>query len=545
MTAFARFLGIAIVSVVFLNTSCTCEDKSSKGQVLHVGNGSEPKDLDPSLATGEPESNVINNVFEGLVSLNETTLQPAPAIAESWTISPDGKIYTFYLRKDAKWSDGKEITAEDFVWSWTRVLEPLTASEYAYQLYYIKNGEDYNKGKIKDSSQLGIKALDKYTLQVELANPTPFFLKLASFYTLYPTPKQSVTKFKGQEWTKEGNMICNGPYKLVEWKLNRYIKVVPNEHYWDTKSVRFKEIYFYPTENSDTEEKMFLSGKLHITNTVPPLRVPYYQKINDPNFKAPPQLATYFYFFNVKRKPTNDARVRRALSLVIDRKSIVENILHGGQIPATSLTPSVNGYFYKNEDLPESVSPTAIAEAKQLLKEAGYPDGKGLPPIDIHYNTLEAHKKIAVAIQSMWKKNLGINVGIYNQEWKVYLDTQIKMDFTISRRGWVADYPDPNTFLDLFVTDGGNNKTGWSNKEYDNYIHLAGQTMDEQKRFDYFHKAEAILLKELPLLPIYFYTKPRLRTPNLRKLQDGKYVDWEFGVLDRIVYKNFVLVDKI
>jgi len=566
MSGFTRVLGV-FLPLVLMNVSCTkCNKESTQAlpsaqsktgqtfkeaadQTLNLGNGAEPKEIDPALVTGEPDGNVVFNIFEGLVTLDNDTLEPQPAVAESWTISPDGKTYTFKIRKNAKWSDGSELTAEDFVWSWTRVLTPMTASEYAYQLYYVKNGEDFNKGKIKDPNMLGLKAPDKYTFVVELAHPTPFFLKLCAFYTLNPTPKQVVTKFPGQEWTKEENIVSNGPYKLVEWKLNRHIKAVPNEYYWDKDAVKLKEIYFYPIENSDTEEKMFLSGKLHLTNTVPPLRIPKYEEEAkkmgaDATYRAFPQLASYFYRFNVKRKPVDDWRVRRALALTIDRTALVKNILHAGQVPATSFTPPVHGYSFKG-DLPETVTPAAIAEAKKLLAEAGYPDGKGMEKIEIHYNTLEAHKKIAVAIQSMWKTNLGIDVGLFNQEWKVYLDTQVKMDFTVSRAGWVADYPDPNTFLDMFVTGGGNNKTNWSNKDYDHYIEQAGQTMDEAKRFDYFHKAEAILLKELPVLPIYFYTRPRLATPLLKRIVGGKYVVWVPNVIDRTVYKNFVLVEKI
>lgn len=548
MKAIARFLSISL-SVVMLHEVQAVNYKPSANQILNLGNGAEPRELDPALATGEPEGNILDNIFEGLASLDNKTLEPTPGVAESWTISKDGKTYTFKIRKDAKWSDGKSLTAHDFVWSWTRTLMPMTASEYAYQLYYIKNGEAFNKGKIKDASTLGVKAIDDHTLEVVLDHPTPFFLKLTSFRTLYPTPKHVVTKFPGQDWTKEGNMVSNGPYKLAQWKLNRHIKVVENEHYWDKSSPRMKEIFFYPTENSDTEEKMFLSGKLHITNTVPSLRVPFYEKTSKTQgdssiYRSAPQLASYFYWINVKRKPMDDKRVRRALALTIDRTEIVRNVLHGGQLPASSFTPTVHGYSYKS-NIPPTVTPASIAEAKKLLADAGYPEGKGMPRIEIHYNTLEAHKKIAVAIQSMWKKNLGIDVGIFNQEWKVYLDTQKKFDFTLSRGGWVADYPDPNTFLDIFVTGGGNNHTQWSNKEYDNFIDLAGQTLDEKKRFEYFQKAEGILMDELPLLPIYFYTRQRLVYPDLKVVENGKYVKWTPNIIDRTVYKGFSLVEKI
>ena len=387
----------------------------------------------------------------------------------------------------------------------------MTAAEYAYQLYYIKNGEQFNKGQLKDPSLVGVKALDPYTLQVELVNPTPFFLKLTAFHALNPVPPHVVSKFPGQEWTKEGNLVSNGPFKLTEWKLNRHIRLEANPFYWDRAAVKLKDIYFYPTENVDTEEKMFTAGKLHITNTVPTLRTPYYAQMAKQAkgyqpYKDTPLLASYFYRFNVKRKPTDDWRVRRALALTIDRKAIVERIMHGGQIPATTFTPPVIGYSFKG-DLPDNVTPAAIAEAKKLLAEAGYPEGKGLGKIEILYNTNEGHKKIAVAIQDMWKKNLGIDVGLFNQEWKVYLDTQRRMDFTISRAGW------------------------------------AGQTLDQAKRFENFHKAEAILMKELPVLPIYFYTYNRLVSEHIKMIENGQFREWSANIMQRFVYKNFAMVD--
>lgn len=554
MMALAKFLFIPLFGLLLScenknkapNENQTNENGSASDQILLYGNGSEPRELDPSLAVGEPEGNILDNLFEGLATLHPQTLEAQPGMAESWTVSPDGKTYTFKIRKDAKWSDGKELTAEDFVWSWTRTLQPITASEYAYQLYYIKNGEAFNTGKIKDPKQLGVKALDKYTLEVELVNPTPFFIKLTAFRTLFPIPRHVIEKFPGHEWTRDKNMVSNGPYKIMEWKLNKDIKVVQNEYYWDKNSVRLKGIVFYPTENSDTEEKMFLSGKLHVTNTVPSMKIPYYEKeskkLGDQSiYSATPEMATYFYWINVKKKPMDDKRVRRALALTIDRTEIVRDILHAGQIPTGSFTPPVNGYTHEGT-LPLTVTPAAIAEAKKLLTEAGYPDGKGLPKIEIHYNTLEAHKKIAVAIQSMWKKNLGIDVGLFNQEWKVYLDTQRKFEFQVSRGGWVADYPDPNTFLDLFVTNGGNNHTQWSNPAYDKLIREAAQTVEEKKRFEFFHKAESILLDELPMIPIYFYTRTRLITPKFRYVDNGKFVRWVPNVTNHNVFKNFAFV---
>lgn len=523
--------------------------KLAANQVLKIGNGAEPKELDPAKTTGVPEHHLLQNLFEGLTAQDPLTLDPIPGIAESWTISPDGKTYTFKIRKNAKWSDGKALTAEDFVWSWRRALDPKTAGEYAYQLYYVTNGEEYNTGKVKDAAQVGVVAKDPYTLVVSLKAPTPFFLRLTSFQTLYPTPRHVVEKFPGNEWTREGNMVSSGAFKLAEWKINKHIKMVPNEHYWDVAKVKLKEIYFYPIENIDTEEKTFTQGALHMTNEVPNLKIPKYQAEKAKSkgyhaYRSDPYLGTYFYRFNVTRKPLNDIRVRRALTLAIDRKLLIDKVILGGQRPATSFTPpNTAGYTY-GDVLNPTLDPASLKEAKKLLADAGYPDGKGFPKIDILYNTSENHKKIAVAIQQMWKKNLGVDIGLFNQEWKVYLNSQTQLQYDMSRAGWIGDYPDPNTFLDMWLTNGGNNNTGWSNKQYDELIAQAGSTNDQAKRFDSFKKAEKILLDELPVLPIYIYTRNRLISEKVvLSNKDGQLVPWQPNILDSITLKYYALAE--
>lgn len=523
--------------------------QAAANQEVHIGNGSEPKELDPATSTGVPESRIADNLFEGLTKLDPFTFQPIPGMAESWDVSADGKIYHFKIRKNAKWSDGKALNAHDFVWSWTRALAPKTASEYAYQLYYIKNGEKFNKGEIKDAKQLGVEATDSHTLKVTLENPTAFFLRLTSFHTLFPTPKHVIEKFPDKEWTKPGKLVNNGPFKLLEWKLNNYIKLVPNEHYWNKEKIKVTSAYFHPIENQDTEEKSFFAGELHQTYEVPNIKIPTYAKQKERNsgsyhpFKTDPMLASYFYRFNTTKKPFNDPRVRKAFALTVDRKLLVEKVAKGGQLPAQSLTPpDVADYTFAG-NLPVSVTPEVIKEAQKLLADAGYPNGKNFPKIDILYNTSENHKKIAIAIQQMWKKFLNVEVGMYNQEWKVYLNSEKKLDFHVSRAGWVGDYPDPNTFLDMFVTGGLLNKTGWGNKDYDKYIEAASQTIDHQKRIEYFKKAESILMDELPIIPIYIYTKVHLISEKLKMISHkGDIVDWKSNLTDRVFLDHLVLV---
>ncbi len=539
---------LLVLSMLLLCGSARGNFVPAKEQILRVGNGVEPKELDPALITGSPEGHIIDSLFEGLTSVQPFSPDPVPGVAESWQISPDGLIYNFRIRKDAKWSDGKALKAEDFVYSWVRALAPQTASEYAYQLYPIKNGEAFNKGKLKDPKQLGIRAVGDNILEVTLERPTPFFLELTAFQTLYPTPRHVIEKYPGSTWTLEKHMVSNGPFKLAESRLHQHIKLVPNEFYWDRSAVQLKEIYIYPIDNKDTEEKNFLAGKLHLTSTVPSLRVPYYESLRERNagtynpFKVEPLYATYYYRFNVTRKPLNDPRVRRALAITIDRKEIVDNVIRGGKMPAASFVPPLGAYEFKGT-LPLQVTDAVRQEAKTLLAQAGYPEGKGMPKFDILYDTDDDNKRIAVAIQQMWHKTLGIEVGLFQQEWKVYLDSLRKLSYDIGRSRWIGDYLDPITFLDLSVTDGGNNDTGWSNKAYDDFVHKASLSKDAGERMEYLKKAETILMKELPLVPIFYYTNVRLAASNLKiyNPKTKQMSDWRSDMLDRWFFKYCLL----
>ena len=551
MVAYSRrTMFIAALSCAVACAHAASAAKLAKQQVLRIGNGTEPKGLDPAITTGIPESHIVDNLFEGLTATDPFTQEPRPGVALSWSVSEDGLTYRFNLRNNAFWSDGKKLTAHDFVWSWARALAPDTASEYAYQLYYIKNGEAYNKGTLKDASKLGLRAINDYQLEVTLANPTPFFLNLTSFHTLYPTPRHVVEKYPDQKWTRAEYMVSNGAFKLAEWEINSHVKLVPNDKYWDRKNIKLQEAYIYAIENADTEEKTFMSGDLHMTSTVPTMKIPSYdrEKQRKPDqyhpYQVNPYLGTYYFRFNTKKKPTSDPRVRRALTLTVDRELIVSRITRGGQIPANSFTPPNTGGYTYPPTLPTRVGKEQIAEAKRLLKEAGYPDGKGLEPIELLYNTSEAHKKIAIAMQQMWKDHLGINGKLFNQEWKVYLDTMRSGNYTIARAGWIGDYADPNTFLDLWVTDGGNNQTGWSNKRYDELIRLAQSTNDRDKRFQHFKEAESILLDELPVLPIYVYTKTNLVSEKVKMIKaDGSVTEWTSNPSDRLQLRHYALAE--
>jgi oligopeptide transport system substrate-binding protein len=328
-------------------------------------------------------------------------------------------------------------------------------------------------------------------------------------------PISTIAKFgpldsRNNRWTRPENMVCNGAFILKKWRLNDVIVVTRNTNYWDAEKVRLREVRFYPIESQDTEERAFRSGQLHVTYDMPLPKIPAYHENAAALLRIDPYLGTYFYRVNVTKPELKDVRVRRALAMAIDRDALVRDVTRGGEVPAHSFVPPGAAGFHGSAAVPSD-----IPAAKKLFAEAGYPDGKGFPKLEIHYNTLEKHKIIAEAIQEMWRKNLGIDVHLINQEWKVYTDTQRRLDYQIGRYGWIGDYVDPNSFMDLMVTGGGNNQTGYSNPEYDRLVHEAACTIDQKRRYVYFDEAEKILMNDLPVLPIFFYTKPFLIRPSV------------------------------
>ena len=502
--------------------------------ILYWGNGTEPASLDPHIATGVPEHHIMSSVMEGLVLKDRKSLEPRPGVAESWTISDDGRIYTFKLRDDARWSNGDPHIANDYVWSWWRALQPALGNQYAYMLFPIKNAKRYYDGKTEDFGDVGVKALDKRTLQVTLTNPTPYFLQLLDHYSLFPVHQATIEKFgnadqRGTRWSYEGNLVSNGPFKLDEWKINRHITVTRNLHYWDNDNVALNGIVFKPVENTVTEERMFRAGQLHVTSNVPADKISTYRKSNSTELKIAPYLGTYFYRLNIKTPQLQDRRVRRALGMAIDREKLVENITKGGQIPAYTMTPpGTMGYY------PTSTLAFDPEGAKNLLSEAGYPNGEGFPAIEILYNTNEGHRKIAVALQEMWKDYLNIDIKLLNQEWKVYLATESAGDYQISRGGWIGDYVDPNNFLDMFLCGGGNNRTGWCNEEYDRLIlEVAPSQSSHEERLAVFQQAETMLLDDMPIIPVYTYTSVKLVDSSVENL-DG-------NILNQAMYKDIYL----
>jgi oligopeptide transport system substrate-binding protein len=531
------YLLLAAMLPIFVNClhKTTSVQKGIEQQILHIGNFVEPQDLDPHIITGVQEFRIVSALFEGITILDPKDLHPLPGAAGNWIISSNGRTFTFFLRKNGKWSNGEPVIASDFVFSFKRMLSPRLGSEYSYMLFCIKNAEAYNKGVIKDFSEVGVKALDDTTLIISLAKPTPYFLSLISHSSWFPVNPKTILKFgtideRGTRWTRPENLVGNGPFTLDRWKLCTVIELKKNPTYWDRARVRLNRICFYPIDNMQTEERAFRTGQLHITSFLPLNKIEWY-KAHDPGvLRLDPYLATYFYLININRPPFNDVRVRRALSMAIDRESIVKNILKGGQLPAYNFTPPNTGGYTCEPQLRFDTT-----EARRLLADAGFSASKPFPPFSLLYNTAETHHTIAQAIQEMWKKYLGIKVTLKNQEWKVYLAATHARDYDIARMGWSGDYNDPNSFLDMWITGGGNNRTGWSDPAYDSLIAQASQCPDQAGRFALFKKAERILLDQIPIIPIYFFTNDFLVHPSVK--------GWYPNILNIHPY-SFVYLEK-
>ncbi len=511
------------------------KNATSKG-ILYVGNGSEPQDLDPSTVTGVPEQRVIAALFEGLLSENPKTLAPEGAVAESWTVSPDGLVYTFKIRKDAKWSNGDPLTADDFVYAYNRILSPKLGSQNAYMLYCMKNAEKFNKGQLADFSKVGVKAIDKSTLQITLGKPTPYFLPLITHMAWFPANKKNIEKYgaidqRGTQWTLPGKLVGNGPFVLKDWEVNKVITVVKNPQYWDADKVKLNEIDFFPISDNQAEERTFRAGQLHMTYTVPSSKIGYYQKNKPSYIHISPYLGTYYMVFNVNKEPFISPLVRRALSLAIDRKSLAEDVVKGGKVPAESFTPPDTGGYTAKTNLQYDVK-----FARECLAKAGFPDGKGFPVVEFMYNTSERNRQIAEALQAMWQTNLNIKVELVNKEWKMYLDTFRTRDFSIATASWIGDYNDPLTFLGMWTSDSTNNRAKWSNNEYDKLMADAAFTSEQPLRFDLFQEAEKLLMEQAPIIPLYYYTSMALISPQLK--------GWYPNTLDHHPYKYMSLEDE-
>ncbi len=501
----------------------------AKPQVLKLNLHTEPPTADPGLAEDTTSGAIVRATFDGLTRSDESG-KPVESAAESVEVSQDLKTYTFKIR-DAKWSNGDPVTAKDFEFAWKRVLDPKTAANYAYQLYYIKNAEKANKGEAK-LDDVGVKALDDKTLQVTLENPTPFFLELTSFYTYYPVNQKVVTA--DPKWATEAKThVGNGPFKMESWEHKSKLVLVKNENYWDKDTVKLEKIEFSMVEDENTELSMYENGEIdwagHPLSSLPTDAIPALK--DSGKMTVQPIAGTYWYKFNTEKAPFNNVKIRKAFSYSIDRQSLIDNILQTGQLPATGAVPpsmelKSGGYFKDND------TETAKKLLEEGMKELGITK---LPPITLSYNTSESHKKIAEAIQDQWKKNLGIEVKIENKEWKVYLEDLHEGNFQIGRMGWLGDFNDPINFLELYKDkEGGNNDTNWEHPKFKELLNQSALEADPAKRKQILADAEAILMDEMPIAPIYFYTQSWVKKDEVKGVKvDGLgFVDYKWAYIE-------------
>ena len=503
-------------------------------QTLVRNNGAEVQSLDPHKIEGVPESNVNRDLFEGLL-VTDVDGHPAPGVAEKWD-NKDFKVWTFHLRKDAKWSDGTPVTAEDFVYSWQRLADPNTASPYASYLQYghIANIDDIITGK-KPVTDLGVNAIDANTFEVTLSEPVPYFYKLLVHPSVSPVPKSAVEKF-GEKWTQPANIVTNGAYKLKDWVVNERMVLERNPQYWDNAKTVINQVTYLPISSEVTDVNRYRSGEIDMTYNNMPIEL--FQKLKKEIPKevhVDPYLCTYYYEINNQKAPFTDVRVRTALKLALDRDIIVNKVKNQGDLPAYSYTPPyTDGMKLVEPEWFKWSQEKRNEEAKKLLAEAGYTADKPLT-FSLLYNTSDLHKKLAIAVASIWKKNLGVNVKLENQEWKTFLDTRHQGTFDVARAGWCADYNEPTSFLNTMLSDSSNNTAHYKSPAFDKLIGETLKVADDAQRADLYAKSEQQLDKDSAIVPVYYYVNARLVKPWV-----GGYTGKD--PLDNISVKNLYII---
>lgn len=482
--------------------------------LLRLNLKTEPPSLDPPKGFDSTSNEVLNATMEGLARL-DSNHKPQPAMAEKWEISEDGKTYVFTLR-DSKWSNGDPVTAHDFEYAFKRIVDPKNAFPSAFLAYYIEGAEKFNKGE-GTADDVKVKAIDDKTLEVQLRSPAGFFLHIVTQPTFFPVNKK-VVESNPNFAAEAATLVSNGPFKITEWVHDQSVKAEVNEGYWDKDSLKYAGIHWVMVNDENTQYQMYKTGQLDMIQTVP--NDMKKQLIDAGEAKVEPEAAIYYYRMNVKMEPFQNANIRKAFALAIDRKALIDNVAQGNQLPALAHIPvgfpepdgrdfrEVGGDFIKDND---------VETAKELLKKGMEEEGyTTLPPVTLTYNTSDAHKQIAQVLQEMYKKNLGVDVKLENKEWKVFLEEQRGRQLQMSRSTIPADYGDPLNFLELFVTDHPGNRINYSNKEYDALVEKIRQTADEKERFQLMHDAEKMFMDDMPLVPIYFNTKVFMDQPNVK-----------------------------
>ena len=500
--------------LAFLSTSASAANVPqgtilAEKQELVRNNGSEPASLDPHKVESDVEFNIISDMFDGLVAVKpDGTIEPRLAV--SWENKGN---WIFHLREGITWSDGTPITAQDVVWSWQRLVDPKTASPYASYLgnMNIVNAADIAEGK-KAPDTLGVKALDDKTLEITLTQPTAAFLPMLAHPSLVALDKVLVTRF-AEKWTKPEHFVSSGPYTLSQWVVNERIVGKRNPRYWDDAHTVINQVTYLPISSEAADVNRYRAGEIDITSTVPINQFALLKKTMPDQLDVSPHLATYYYELNTTRPPFNDARVRRALNMALDKEIIAGKVLGQGQRPAWLVSqPEIGGITLKNPDYASWPREKRIAEAKKLLAEAGFGDDHPLS-FNLLYNTSESHQRIAIAAASMWKKNLGVEAKLQNQEWKTMLDAKRTGNFDAVRYAWIADYDDATTFLNNFRTGDSSNTSRYSNPAYDAALLNAAKAPDIVARGRYYQQAEDLLAQDVPSIPVYHYVRSHLVKP--------------------------------
>lgn len=514
------------VMLLFALAACTAtkdsgsepKDKGDEGskekteKVLYLNNSVEPTSFDPPIGFDAVSWNALNNLMEGLTRLDDTH-EPKAATAKDWDVSEDGKTYTFHIREEAKWSNGDDLTAGDFVYAWKRLLDPNTASSAAFLGYFIEGGEAYNTGA-GTADDVKVKAVDDKTFEVTLTSPQAYFLSVIANPAFFPINEKVATA--NAEWFSEAeSFVGNGPFSLSEWNHDSDFTMVKNDKYWDAKNVKLDKVHWAMIDDTNTEYQMFQTGELD-TSEVPSDLAD--QIFKEGKVKVEDQAGEYFYRFNVNMEPFQNVNIRKAFAMAIDQKQMVELVTKNKEKPAYGFVsygfkdPAGKDFREKNGDLIK----TDAAKAKELLKKGMEEEGyTTLPEVTLTYSTLETHKKIAEAMQQMLKENLDVDVKLANMESSVFATEQKALKFQLSRSSFLADYADPINFMENFQTGHSMNRTGWSNAEFDQLIKDAKNEKDETKRFEMMYKAEKILFDEVPIIPIHFYNQVYLQNEDV------------------------------
>ncbi|NQY52202.1 MAG: peptide ABC transporter substrate-binding protein [Campylobacteraceae bacterium] len=494
--------------------TCLLITSANAAQELVRGNGSEPATLDPTLGEGTPGSNITRDLFEGLMTVDGEG-NVIPGQAESYTISDDKKTYVFKIRKNAKWSNGDDVTANDFEYAFKRGIDPVTAARYSwyFKILGIKNGADILDGK-KPASSLGVKSLDSKTLEITLGTPIPYFIIGLSHISTSPVPKKLIEKY-GKDWTKPANIASNGPYKLSKWVVNEKIVAVKNNLYYGAKDVKIEKVTFLPIPNQSTELNRYKAGEIDILYELPKNKYKNLMKTMPNEVRVLGRVGTYYYYLNMKKKPFDNVKVRKALSYAVNRDILTQKVLGTGEKPAYTFVPdNVSGFTPLVPEYAKWTQKERNKKALKLLNEAGFTKSNPLK-FEILYNTSEQHKRNALAISSMWKKAFkgAVKVTLINQEWKTFLDEKKAGNYQVARAGWIGDYNEASTMLDLLTKGHSSNNSFYDNPEYDKLMNIARSTSDDVKRNKLYQKIDLIVAEDMPIIPLFQYSNARLVKP--------------------------------